>query len=443
MNPEDFWSDFKRQLLRQKTEQPLFSSWLEGFKLLGCKKEQNENIFCFQASSDLHQNWFQKNISQSFLQSLSQNFKGEFKIQLQISDSLPFSQKNSYFPAKIPPNKSLPFNPLYTFKNFIPGKNSEMAFAACFKLAQSQKALDHINPLFIYSPSGLGKTHLLNAIGQKHLQLQPNKKVIYISAERFMNDFISALRNKKIQLFRQKFRKKCDLLLMDDIQILSRGKEIQEEFFNTFNELYNHGKQVVVCCDQDPDSIPQLQERIKTRLAGGLVVEITYPDKETRLAILKDKLEKERLFLSEKSLNLINQSYKRSIREMEGLIKTIKFMTEMNEGSLPFEKIEKSLKSLKKNLCIEEIQRVCAGFFHLETEELKSSSRKKQVLKARQVAMFLIRKVLKKTYQETSLAFGKKDHSTCINAIKKVEKLMLENKEFKKEVEFLHKELLN
>ena len=446
MNPTDFWSGFKNQLLTQHTKQALVSYWLEGIKLSSFKKERNTHIFCFQISSDLHKNWFQENISSLFLQNLEKSFQGDFKIHLQISDFVLPSQKklsSQAFLKREPVNKSQTFNPSYTFAHFIPGKNSEMAYSACLRLGSSQKALNSINPLFIYGPSGLGKTHLLHAIGQENLKLYPYKKIIYLSAERFINDFVSAIKNQKMAAFRKKFRKNCDILLMDDIQVLRRGKEVQEEFFNTFNELYHQEKQVVFCCDQEPDSIPNLKERIKTRLSGGLVLEITYPDKETRLAILKDKLEKQNLYLSEKSLKLINQTYKRSIREIEGIVNTIKFMTEMNEGVLAFEEIEKKIGILKKPIGIEEIQKSCAHHFRLEKEDLKSSSRKKNILQARQIAMFLIRKILKKTYQEISLAFERKDHSTCINAINKVEKLMLKKPEFKRDVELLHKEILN
>ena len=456
MNPTDFWSDFKAQLLTQNSKQALVSSWLEGVRLLDFKKEQNTNTFYFQISSDLHKNWFQENISASFLQNLSKSFHGDFKIHLQISHPELPSQNSSY--PKLPyqknldsqtffgskrPNKGPNFNPSYTFEHFIPGKNSEWAYSACLRLGSSQKASSYSNPLFIYGPSGLGKTHLLHAIGQENLRLFPHKKVRYLSAERFINDFVSALRMQKMPDFRQKFRKNCDLLLMDDIQVLSRGKEVQEEFFNTFNELFQQEKQVVFCCDQEPDSVPNLKERIKTRLSGGLVLEITYPDKETRLAILKNKLEKQKLYLSEKSLNLINRTYKRSVREIEGIVNTIKFMTEMNEGVLSFEEIEKKVGSFKKPVNIKEIQKAVASHFRLEFEDLQSSSRKKNILRARQTAMYLIRKILKKPYQEISLIFGRKDHSTGINAINQVEKRRSKEPDFKRRLELLHKEILN
>ena len=225
-----------------------------------------------------------------------------------------------------------------------------MAYTASLSITKTKKANESLNPLFLYSPSGLGKTHLLNAIGQESFKHFPKKKILYLSAERFLNEYISALKNNKVDFFRRKFRKNCELLLIDDIQILARGKEVQEEFFHTFNELYNQKSQVVICSDQSPDSIPHLQDRIKTRLSGGLMVDISYPDKETRLAILKNKLEKKNLYLSNESLERISQTCQRSIREMEGVLNKIKIMTELHDGRLSFVEIEKILKSFKKRL---------------------------------------------------------------------------------------------
>ena len=159
------------------------------------------------------------------------------------------------------------FNPLYSFENFIVGKNNDLAYSASWSVAKNKLAENTLNPLFIYGPSGLGKTHLLNSIGQQAQKNFPQKKILYLSAERFLNEYIFSLQNKKMLAFRKKFRENCDLLLLDDIQILARGKEVQEEFFHTFNELYQRKIQVVVCSDQSPEQIPFLQERIKNTLS--------------------------------------------------------------------------------------------------------------------------------------------------------------------------------
>ena len=241
--------------------------------------------------------------------------------------------------------------------------------------------------------------------------------------------------------FRKKFREACHLLLIDDIQIIARGKEVQEEFFHTFNELYDQKIQVVACSDQSPEQIPFLQERIKTRLEGGLMADISYPDEETRMAILKDKLIKKNLYLSKESLQLIAQSCKKSIREIEGILNKIKIMTELHGGQISFSEIKKTLKNTKKELSAEEIQKRVSQSFNLSLEELKSPSRKKHIVQARQSAMYLTRKYLKKSLKDISIAFRKKDHTTVLNSIKKVEKLKLEDPDFKRILESLQRDI--
>ena len=244
-----------------------------------------------------------------------------------------------------------------------------------------------------------------------------------------------------MEAFRKKFRGNCQLLLIDDIQIIAKGKEVQEEFFHTFNELYSQKIQVVACSDQSPEQIPFLQERIKTRLSGGLMVDISYPEKETRMAILKDKLNKKKLYLSRESSELIASSCKKSIREIEGILNKIKIMAELHEGRVSLSEINKILKSVKRALSMEEIQKKVCHTFNLSYEELRSSSRKKHIVQARQTAMYLIRLYLKKSLTEISVAFDKKDHTTALNSIKKVEKLKLEDPDFKRLLETLQKDI--
>ncbi|MDE0092131.1 MAG: chromosomal replication initiator protein DnaA [Oligoflexia bacterium] len=410
-------------------------------QVLKRQKNDSKQKLVLQAPSELHKRWLQENLLSDFSAYAENFFKNPCEIHLETSPRLPFSHRKKPAEEKTP-SLSL-FNPLYSFENFIVGKNNELAYSASLAVTRNRRAGESLNPLFIYSPSGLGKTHLLNAIGQETQKNFPQNQILYLSAERFLNEYISALQNKKMLAFRKKFRANCQLLLIDDIQIIARGKEVQEEFFHTFNELYSQKAQVVVCSDQSPEQIPLLQERIKTRLEGGLMVDISYPDRETRMAILKDKINKKNLYLSQESLELITKSCKKSIREIEGILNKIKIMTELHEGRLSFFEIEKILKNTKKELSIEEIQRKVSQTFKLSLEELKSPSRKKHIVRARQTAMFLIRKYLKKSLNDISVAFEKKDHTTVLNSIKKVEKLKLEDRDFKRLLELLQKDIHN
>ena len=440
------WMDFKSHFLQTKKEKALYKHWMEPLQVSRLEKQNQKVKLFLQAPSDLHKSWIQENILRDFRRYMEIFFKSSCEIFLETGPHLPFSPKKRSSFAKLPcpppPSPSL-FNPLYCFENFIAGKNSELAYSAGLAVSKSKLAENSLNPLFIYSPSGLGKTHLLNAIGQETQKNFPQKQILYLSAERFLNEYILALQNKKMATFRKKFRENCDLLLIDDIQILARGKGVQEEFFHTFNELFERKIQVAVCSDQEPDRIPFLQERIKTRMAGGLMTDIAYPDEETRSAILKDKLQKKNLYLSQESLLLIAQTCKKSIREIEGLLNKIKIMTELHGGSISFTEIKKILKNIKKDLSIEEIQKRVGSSFNLSLEELKSSSRKKHIIQARQAAMYLIHKYLKKSLKDISMAFGKKDHTTALNSIKKVEKLKLENSDFKRVLEVLQRDIHN
>ena len=438
----DFWSHFKNHLLLEKKTHPTYKHWLTDIECLDlCQKDSYYHLI-LQAPSQLHKKWVQENILKDifyFFKKQKHYQDGLLKIQMEISP-----------PCQLPPasesstpkqRKEFLFNHLYTFENFIPGQNSDLAYTSCLTAAQSKSAVDTMNPLFIYGPSGLGKTHLLHAIWQESLKKFSSRKVLYLSAERFLNEYITALQNRKMNFFRSKFRKNCNLLLIDDIHILSRGQAVQEEFFHTFNELYNKKIQVVVCSDQPPHYIPSLQERIKTRLAGGLTADITYPDSETRLAILKNKMNLKKIFISPESLKAINKNCQRSIREMEGVLNRIKIMTEMNDGRLSFSELEKILQNNKRDLTLIEIKRKTAFYFKISLQELESPSRKKQIVRTRQAAMYLIRKFLKKSLKDISLSFGKKDHTTVLNSIKKVEKLASQDREFQTALHSLEREI--
>ena len=435
------WLDFKAYFLRDQKAKGLYKHWLEPVQVSKIEKKNQKLKLTLQTPSELHRKWIQENLLEELKNYAEYFLKYSCEIDLETSFRLPVSQQKKLFIENQPNKPSSLFNPPYNFDNFVVGKNNELVFSASLAVAKSGVAGQNFNPLFIYSPSGLGKTHLLNAIGQETQKNFPKKQILYLSAERFLNEYIFSLQNKKMNSFRKKYRNNCQLLLIDDIQIIARGKEVQEEFFHTFNELYSQKIQVVVCSDQSPKQIPSLQERIKTRLEGGLMLDMSYPDRETRIAIVREKLNRMNLLLSQESLELIAHTCKKSIREIEGILNKIKIMTELHEGRLSFSEIKEILKSVKKELSIEEIQKKVSDAFKLEIKELKSASRKKHIVRARQSAMYLIRKNLKKPLNDISTAFNKKDHTTVLNSIKKVEKLKQEDPDFKRVLEILQKDI--
>ena len=333
------------------------------------------------------------------------------------------------------------FNSEYTFESFIVGKSNEFAYGACLSVGKLEK---RFNPLFICGPSGLGKTHLLNAIGQQIQKQTPQARILYLSAERFLNECIQSIQNKKMASFQEKYRKNVDVLLMDDIQMIAKGHAVQEEFFHTFNDLHHRKVQVVVCCDKFPSQIPKLEERIRTRLDGGLVVDISYPDMETRLAILRYKMDKKNLLISEKLLLKIASSCGQSVREMEGVLNRIKMMGDLHKKGLSQEHIEQILEPLITQECTpENIQEQVAKAFRISIEDLKGKDRTKNIVVARQTAMFLIKTLLRKSLNDIGYLFGGRDHSTVINSLKKVEKMQAQDPSFKRLLDTLHREIHN
>ena len=437
------WLDFKEGFLKQNKNKQICSSWIEPIHSIKTNKSHEGLSLTLEAPSDLHKKWLQKNLVGDFHKYLDKFYQKNYKLQL-VTASPPPSLKSrggGLEPQKSSPRQKLFFNPDYSFENFIVGENSKLAFSAALAVTKHKKESRGLNPLFIYSPSGLGKTHLLNAVGNSALKQRPSLRIIYLSAERFLNKYVKALQNRQIDRFRNSFRKYCDLLLLDDVQILSRGREVQEEFFHTFNALYEKKVPIVVCCDRHPSSLPLLEERIRTRMEGGLMADIAYPDRETRMAILKKKAEKRGLFISPEGMEKISFACQRSVREMEGVLNKIKIMTELHEGRLALREIENILKTNKKPLSIKEIQERAAKAFQLTAEEIKSPSRRKNILKARQTAMYLVRKYMNKSLSDISLAFGKKDHTTAINSIKKVRLLSEKDSGFKNILDGLKQDL--
>ncbi len=316
------------------------------------------------------------------------------------------------------------FNPKYTFSRFVVGFCNQFAHAA--SLAVAEQPSKAYNPLFLYGGVGLGKTHLMHAIGHKIREANPHLKLTYISAERFMNELINAIRYEKTFEFREKYRS-IDVLLMDDIQSLAGKERTQEEFFHTFNALYDAQKQIVISSDSQPREIPTLEERLHSRFEWGLIADIQPPDLETKMAILRKKAELEGVSLPDDVCLFIAGNVKSSVRELEGsLVRLIAY------GSLTGQEINlnlahRALKNiLDKNnriLTIDEIQRVVADYHSLKIVDLKNRDNSRRVALPRQIAMYLCREILKASLPEIGRGFGNKHHTTVLHSIRKIEQL--------------------
>ena len=327
---------------------------------------------------------------------------------------------------ELPLNVAAPggLNPRYTFDTFIVGPSNQFAHAACRAVAEAPSR--SYNPLFIYGGVGLGKTHLMHAIGQYVLQHGRNLKLTYISSERFMNEMINAVRFDRVLDFRERYRT-VDVLLVDDIQFVSGKEGTQNEFFHTFNALHDAQKQIVISSDRPPHEIPALEERLRSRFEWGLIADIQQPDIETKVAILKKKAEAEVIPLPDNVAMYIASRIKSNIRELEGsLIRLIAYAS-LTGRSLSIELAQDVLRNVladdDKALTLEQIQKYVAEYHALKVADLKSRNNSKSVAMPRQIAMYLCKQLTHASLPEIGKSFGGKHHSTVIHSIKKVEDL--------------------
>jgi chromosomal replication initiator protein len=313
-------------------------------------------------------------------------------------------------------------NPKYRFDNFIVGPSNQLAHAASVAAASSPGT--RYNPLFIYGGVGLGKTHLVNAIGHRIRQDRPDARVLFLSAERFTNEFIWALQNHRISEFRERYRTHCDVLCIDDIQFLAGREQTQEEFFHTFNALYHADRQIVVTSDVYPQQIKEMEERLVSRFQWGLVADIQAPELDTRIAILKKKAEQEHIQLEDDVALLIAQQVQSNVRELEGTLLRLAVKAELTRRSIDMDfardALGAQLPRLDKQTTVEDIQRAACEYFNIRLGDLKSHRRHRAVSFPRMVAMYVCRQRLKLSYPELGDRFGGKDHTTVMSACRKI-----------------------
>lgn len=338
--------------------------------------------------------------------------------------------------------KLLGLNTKYTFDNFVVGSSNRLAHAAA--LAVSENPGHAYNPLFIYGDVGLGKTHLIQAIANHILQNDPTFKIVYCSSEVFLNEMVSAIRTGTQDAFRKRYREK-NLLIIDDIQFIESRKGTQEEIFHTFNSMYQFNKQIVIVSDRPPEDMPFLESRLRSRFEGGMVVDVNKPEFETRLAILQKKCEERSYNVSKEVLEFIAQKYNSNVRELEGILMKLGSLNTLGKEMITMTDAVDILgaKAIKKGTRIlpsDIINAVCSTFNVLE-KDLKGTTRTDEVAFSRQIAMYLLRKELSLPLHEVARILNRKDHSTVLHAIDKVELLRLHDDDLRYEIDTLVKEL--
>lgn len=447
---EKVWLEAQSNMKNVLTPQS-FNTWIKPLKY----NSASASTITLEVPSKFIEEWVTEKYL-SFIQEAISSLSGsscriEFKIiekkSTEIENDHNFKQgaKESAQPGQKTKQGSSPnLNAKYTFDSFVCGASNQFAHAA--SQAVANKPATNYNPLFIYGGVGLGKTHLLIAIGNHIHAEKNNAKICYYSSEKFMNEMINSLRYKKMEEFRNKFRK-MDVLLIDDIQFMAGKEATQEEFFHTFNALYESHKQIVVTSDKFPKDIPGLEERLRSRFEWGLIADIQPPDIETKIAILKKKADLNEVQLPDDVALFLASSASSNIRELEGMLIRLGAFASLTGSEISLLMAREVLKDIivekTRDITVEMIQKHVADHFKIKVSELKSDKRHKALVIPRQIAIYICRDLTKASYPEIGEKFGGKDHSTIIHSTKKIEKMVTGDLEFKDLVDSIRKKLLN
>lgn len=425
-------------------------------ELLEIEKTPDDHCFKLGVPTELHKYWICNNLLEIINTEISALFQGPFHIELQVTGRNPESTARDDFDRLAPATEPAPaalvraprsrdnINPDHSFSTFVVGRNNEFAHAACHSVAEKPGDGSY-NPLFICGPTGMGKTHLLNAVGNHIKEKFPDLTITYCSAERFLNDCVSAIRHKEMHKFRIRYREQCQVLLMDDIHVLGNTEAVQEEFFHTLNEFFEKGRQVIVASDRMPRDIQGMEDRIRTRLEWGLIADIKMPDIETRVAILRYKAERHQLNLSNEVVTYLARISKRSIRELEGNLNKLKMLSELQGIPITMDLAKTALLGHDdtRTITVDDIQHLISDHYRLRIPDLKGKSRTQPLVTARQMAMYLIKKNLDKSLVEIGRAFGGRDHTTVLNAMRKIGDQLSSNADLKKDYDELQGRIHN
>jgi chromosomal replication initiator protein len=439
--PTDLFSETLQSLKRRLS---LFV-WQGFFEPLSFVSLEHDTL-CISAPSSFHKDWVQNHYLVELQESASKAFGRALKVALieQTGDHkpepvvqfIPELPSQSISPLKafqqtpgIPQGpivlESVALNPANTFDTFVPGPSNSMGFAACNAVAEQPGA--QYSPLFLFGPVGIGKTHLIQAIGLYALSKNPNVKILYMSAEQWVNAYILAIREKRFDAFRKKFRTDCDILLIDDIQFLAGKDASQDEFFHTFNSLHQAHKQIVVTSDKYPHEIEGLEERLQTRLSWGLIADIRPPELETRRAILDKKAAKFGITLPPDVSHYLASQVTTSVRELEGALLRLSAFLSVTKSEVTLAAVKEFLSPVFRRtagqLSADKICEHVAAYYDLKPLELKGQNRQRQVALARQIAMALCRSMMSFSLPEIGRLFGGRDHTTVLSSIRKIDEL--------------------
>jgi chromosomal replication initiator protein len=448
MNLKEVWQTVLGEIEIQ-ISRPNFLTWLKGSELI--EQNKKEGVVLVSLPNQFAREWVKNRYHKLILGSLRQIDSSIRRVDYVVvnSQSNPefgkiskksgatmtqFSAQQSLMELKIDPKTNL--NPNYKLETFVVGSSNELACAAVN--AVIKEIGRKYNPLFIYGGVGLGKTHLLQAAGNKILENYKNKtRVLYVTSEKFINDVVTAIRNKRMEDVKQKYRN-IDVLIIDDIQFIGGKPATELEFFYTFNVLYENQKQIIMSSDRPPAAIPTLEERLRSRFEGGMIADIGYPDYEMRLAILKTKAQQRGWIPDEKVLELIAVKVQKNVRELEGVLNKVMFYQQYKDEGLDLKKIEnivnETVQISSKNITANDVIGAVSEFFEISLDDIVIRSRKQSVVEPRQITMYLLREILKMSYPNIGEKLGRRDHTTVIHACEKINNEVTTNPVFNQKI---------
>ncbi|OOM75868.1 chromosomal replication initiator protein DnaA [Clostridium sp. BL-8] len=411
-------------IIKSELSEVSFNTWIKSCEPISISSDTLRISVPNSFTQDILDKRYKDLVANSIKAVCSKLYKIEFII---MSDNYEKEENKSNTPQAsksitVNDEMSSTLNPKYTFNSFVIGNSNRFAHAASLAVAESPAKA--YNPLFIYGGVGLGKTHLMHAIGHYILDGNPNAKVVYVSSEKFTNELINAIKDDKNEEFRNKYRN-VDILLIDDIQFIAGKERTQEEFFHTFNALHDANKQIILSSDRPPKEIPTLEDRLRSRFEWGLIADIQVPDFETRMAILKKKADVENLNVANEVMGYIATRIKSNIRELEGALIRIIAYSSLTNREVTVDLASEALKDIiskkqGKHVTIDTIQDVVSSYFNLRVDDLKSQRRTRNVAYPRQIAMYLSRKLTDMSLPKIGEEFGGRDHTTVIHAYEKI-----------------------
>lgn len=431
-----------------------FTTWFKNTFIIA---EENEQVI-IGVPNLFTQAWFEKKYHDLIIKTLKKITNNQvkniiYKIETKRIEDLPAIEKNKNLPGESVKNPEITnisidfcgLNPKYTFEKFIVGKNNELAHAAA--KAVGDKPGEIYNPLFLYGGVGLGKTHLLQAIGHILLEKNPTYRVLYTTCEKFTNDFVQAIRTGKTKSFQDKYRD-VDLLIIDDIQFMEGKEQTQEQFFHTFNDLYQKNKQIVISSDRPPKAIPTLEDRLRSRFECGMIADIGEPDIETRIAILEAKLAEKSYYLTQEIINYIAANIQSNIRELEGALNRIIAHHDLKREAATMESVKAIVGNLinlprKGSISPKLIIQTVAEYFNIGINDITGSCRKKELVVPRQIIMYFMREELDASFPNIGNELGGRDHTTAMHAHTKIKNQLLDDDKLKQDITLLKQKIFN